>query len=150
MQSVAIVISVAVYQEYKSDQSLEALSKLAPPNCRVLRDGVTVEVDAASLVPGDIVLLAVGDRIPADLRLLVSVDLAIDESSLTGENEPCSKTSNPVTHTKQHSDSDEAASAPVSESVADILISRSDASMNTPQPSSSSAAAAATPQAATL
>ena len=93
LQSVAIVISVAVFQEYKSDQSLEALSKLAPPHCRVLRGGIVADVDASSLVPGDIVVLAVGDRVPADLRLLAAVDLAIDESSLTGENEPVAKVS---------------------------------------------------------
>lgn len=91
-QSVAIVISVAVAQEYKSDQSLEALSKLAPPRCRVLRGGAISETDGASLVPGDVVVLSVGDRVPADLRLLAAVDLAIDESSLTGENEPVHKT----------------------------------------------------------
>ena len=91
--AVAIVLTVAIIQEYKSDQSLEALSKLAPPFCRVMRDSAIVEVTAAALVPGDIVVLAVGDRVPADLRLVASVDLAVDESSLTGENEPALKAS---------------------------------------------------------
>jgi magnesium-transporting ATPase (P-type) len=90
--AVLIVITVACVQEYKSDQSLAALSKLAPHGCHVRRDGRLMDVEASQLVPGDILVIAAGDRVPADLRLLECVDLAIDESSLTGENEPSEKT----------------------------------------------------------
>jgi magnesium-transporting ATPase (P-type) len=91
--AVLIVITVACVQEYKSDQSLAALSKLAPHACHVRREGRLMDVEASQLVPNDIVLISAGDRVPADLRLLEVVDLSIDESSLTGENEPSEKTS---------------------------------------------------------
>lgn len=97
-----IVLTVAVVQEYKSDQSLAALSKLAPPRCHCLRDGRVVDVEASVLVAGDIVIFAGGDRVPADVRLVEAVELAIDESSLTGETEPSEKTTQPV---HAHSDS---------------------------------------------
>ncbi len=95
-QAVVIVIAVACVQEYKSDQSIAALSKLAPHRALVLRDGRSTEVQAAELVPGDVVLLSTGDRVPADLRLLQASELCIDESSLTGENEPSLKGVLPV------------------------------------------------------
>lgn len=88
-----IVTTVACVQEYKSDQSLQALTKLAPHHCNVRRDGRLIDIEASELVPGDIVVIAGGDRIPADLRLLEAVELSVDESSLTGENEPADKTS---------------------------------------------------------
>lgn len=89
--AVVIVMSVATIQEYKSDQSLAALSKLAPHTCHVTRDGRVAVAEASELVPGDIVQVSGGDRIPADMRLLDSHALYIDESSLTGENEPAAK-----------------------------------------------------------
>ena len=91
VQAVVIVITVAVVQEYKSDESLAAISKLAPHQAHVLRDGRVDDVEASGLVPGDIVLVSGGDRVPADLRMIEVADLAIDESSLTGENEPSEK-----------------------------------------------------------
>jgi P-type Ca2+ transporter type 2C len=91
LQTVVIAITIAIVQEYKSDQSLDALAKLTPPRCHVLRGGDVVEEEAAGLVPGDIIVLAAGDRIPADIRLLEAVDLLVDESSLTGENDPSRK-----------------------------------------------------------
>lgn len=91
MQAVVIVISVACVQEYKSDQSIAALSKLAPHRANVRRNGQACQLDAADLVPGDICILNTGDRIAADMRLLQAADFSVDESSLTGENEPSSK-----------------------------------------------------------
>lgn len=86
--AIVIVVTVAFIQEYRSDQSLAAIRHLAPPLSKVLREGRLEEVDATELVPGDIVRVAVGDRVPADLRLVDAVELQVDESSLTGETEP--------------------------------------------------------------
>jgi Ca2+-transporting ATPase len=61
---------VAFVQEYKSKKSLEALNRLAPPQCHVVRDGHTRTIPAAQLVPGDIIRFARGDRIPADTRII--------------------------------------------------------------------------------
>ncbi len=70
-QAIVIVVSVAFIQEYRSDKSLEALNDLAPPHCRVIRNGGAVEdVLAGEVVPGDIVVINTGDRIPADVRLV--------------------------------------------------------------------------------
>jgi magnesium-transporting ATPase (P-type) len=104
--AVLIVITVACVQEYKSDQSLAALSKLAPHGCHVRRDGRLMDVEASQLVPGDILVIAAGDRVPADLRLIECVDLAIDESSLTGENEPSEKTADVLAPPSTHSGAD--------------------------------------------
>ena len=72
-------------QEQRSEKSLEALNKLVPHHCHVLRDRETLHVLANELVPGDIVKLGMGDRVPADIRIIEAVDFEIDESSLTGE-----------------------------------------------------------------
>jgi magnesium-transporting ATPase (P-type) len=74
-------------QEQRSEQSLQALNKLVPHHCHVLREGQTFHILANELVPGDIVTFATGDRIPADIRVVAAVDLEVDESSLTGETE---------------------------------------------------------------
>ena len=78
-------------QEWKAERAIEALQQMLSPHCTVRRDGLEQEVDATSLVPGDIVLLEIGDRIPADLRLAEAINLKLDESSLTGESESVSK-----------------------------------------------------------
>lgn len=78
----------AFMQEYKSDRALEILQQLIAQKCRVVRDGKTLEIDAAELVPGDIVTLEQGDLVPADGRLLEAFELEVDNSSLTGESSP--------------------------------------------------------------
>ncbi|RQM19172.1 hypothetical protein B5M09_012836 [Aphanomyces astaci] len=83
--ALTIVVTVAFVQEYRSEKTLDALKELVPPRARAVRDGQTCEIDAADLVPGDVVLLSTGDRIPADARLVEAIDLDVDESSLTGE-----------------------------------------------------------------
>lgn len=88
-----IVVTVGFVQEYRSEQSLAALNKLVPHYCNLVREGKTTNLLANNLVPGDLVKFSVGDRIPADVRLTKISDLHIDESSLTGENEPSSKDS---------------------------------------------------------
>ncbi|KAF5326538.1 hypothetical protein D9611_000185 [Ephemerocybe angulata] len=85
--AVLIVLTVGFVQEHRSEKSLEALNKLVPHHCHVIREGQTVHVLANELVPGDLVKFSTGDRVPADIRIIDSIDLEIDESSLTGETE---------------------------------------------------------------
>ncbi|OSC97591.1 calcium-transporting ATPase [Trametes coccinea BRFM310] len=94
--AVLIVLTVGFVQEQRSEKSLEALNKLVPHHCHLIRDGKPLHLLANELVPGDIVTFTTGDRVPADVRLISAVDLEIDESSLTGETttrrkdtEPC-------------------------------------------------------------
>ncbi|KAM4028812.1 calcium-transporting ATPase type 2C member 1 [Anomaloglossus baeobatrachus] len=93
--AILIVVTVAFVQEYRSEKSLEELSKLVPPECHCIREGRLEHTLARELVPGDTVCLSVGDRVPADLRLFEAMDLSVDESSLTGETAPCSKSTTP-------------------------------------------------------
>ncbi len=84
----AIIIANAVIgtkQEYSSEKSLEALKKLAAPHAKVIRNGEQVEIWSRELVPGDILLLNTGDKISADIRLIETINLKIEEASLTGE-----------------------------------------------------------------
>jgi P-type Ca2+ transporter type 2C len=81
-------------QEYKAEQAMEALKKLAVPHVRARRDGHVVEIAASELVPGDIVLLEAGNLVPADGRLVESANLRIQEAALTGESEPVDKRAN--------------------------------------------------------
>ncbi|XP_015223594.2 calcium-transporting ATPase type 2C member 2 [Lepisosteus oculatus] len=90
--AVLIVVTVAFLQEYRSEKSLEELNKLVPPECNCVRDGTVERRLARELVPGDLVCLSVGDRVPADVRLIEAIDLLVDESNFTGEVEPCIKT----------------------------------------------------------
>uniref|UniRef100_A0A8C8S0G9 Calcium-transporting ATPase n=1 Tax=Pelusios castaneus TaxID=367368 RepID=A0A8C8S0G9_9SAUR len=94
--AVLIVVTVAFIQEYRSEKSLEELNKLVPPECNCIRDGKLQHLLARELVPGDLVCLSTGDRVPADIRLIEVTDLLVDESSFTGEAEPCDKTDEPL------------------------------------------------------
>ena len=78
-------------QESKAEKALDALKSLSAPRARVLRDGKEQVIDAAELVPGDIIHLEAGDFVPADARLLVSTSLKSEESALTGESVPSEK-----------------------------------------------------------
>jgi Ca2+-transporting ATPase len=78
-------------QESKAEASLAALEKMLKNVARVRRDGVTVEIDAEELVPGDIVLMEAGNRVPADGRLFLAATLEIEEAALTGESTPTLK-----------------------------------------------------------
>jgi Ca2+-transporting ATPase len=82
---------IGTIQEYSAQKAATALQQLVTTISRVLRSGETYEINSEELVPGDIVLLESGDRIPADLRLISSHDLDINESLLTGESMPVSK-----------------------------------------------------------
>ncbi|TYZ64479.1 hypothetical protein PybrP1_003898 [[Pythium] brassicae (nom. inval.)] len=88
---VTLNATIATIQENSASNALEALSRLSSPQSTVLRDGAKVVVDSQSLVPGDIVLLATGDVVPADIRLVHSADLKVNEMLLTGESEDVSK-----------------------------------------------------------
>ncbi|MGE5674819.1 MAG: cation-translocating P-type ATPase [Mycobacterium leprae] len=90
---VIIVINAILgfVQEYRAEQSLEALKQLAAPTARVRRDGEEANLAATELVPGDVLLLEAGDRVPADARLLESTGLEVEESALTGESLPVRK-----------------------------------------------------------
>lgn len=82
---------IGVAQEYKAGKAVEALQKMTTPRSLVRRGGETKEIDSKLIVPGDIIILDAGRYVPADLRLLVSANLQIEESALTGESVPSSK-----------------------------------------------------------
>ena len=82
---------MGVYQEGKAEKALDALKNMSAPHARVIRDGKELVIDAASLVPGDIIKLEAGDFVPADARLLQSTSLKSEESALTGESVPSEK-----------------------------------------------------------
>jgi Ca2+-transporting ATPase len=78
-------------QEWRAERAIAALKRMLAPRCSVIRDGQRRSVDAAALVPGDIVVLETGASVPADLRLLETTELRVDESALTGESLPVGK-----------------------------------------------------------
>ncbi|MEP1122414.1 MAG: cation-translocating P-type ATPase [Ilumatobacter sp.] len=84
------------FQEYRAEQAIAALRKMAVPIVRVVRDGRTTEVAAGELVPGDIVQLDAGSIVPADVRLIQAANLRVEEAALTGESEPADKTTDAI------------------------------------------------------
>ncbi|MDI6897141.1 cation-translocating P-type ATPase [Methanocella conradii] len=91
---IAVIIIDAIIgfsQEIKAEQAVSALKTLTAPRARVIRNGHVEEVSGEELVPGDIVLLASGTRVPADLRLIESIHMEVDESTITGESLPVKK-----------------------------------------------------------
>jgi len=91
---IAIVLATAILgfvEEFRSEKAVEALEKMTAPTAIVLRDKKEVKVPASEIVPGDVILLFTGDRVPADARLIESVNLKVDEASLTGESSPVNK-----------------------------------------------------------
>ncbi len=94
---IAILNAVlGTYQEYQAEQALAALSAMQVPSVRVRRDGHVTSISAEGLVPGDVVLLGEGDRIPADGRLIETANLQLEEAALTGESLPVDKSIQPV------------------------------------------------------
>ncbi len=87
---------IGLRQEAKAEESVKALSQMMKTIARVRRDGQAVEIDAQELVPGDVVLVEAGNRIPADGRICVAATLEIEEAALTGESLPVGKSTDPV------------------------------------------------------
>jgi magnesium-transporting ATPase (P-type) len=99
----AVILAVVVIngtigfiQEYRARKSIRSLAEMSAPKARIIRDGKEVEIPSEEIVPGDIVLLAAGGRVPADVRILKVSELQTDESALTGEAETVSKRVEPV------------------------------------------------------
>jgi Ca2+-transporting ATPase len=92
MSFVLVVIGIELYQEHKTENALAALRDLSSPRALVIRDGERARIAGREVVRGDFVLLAEGDRVPADAALLECMNLSVDESALTGESVPVRKT----------------------------------------------------------
>jgi Ca2+-transporting ATPase len=100
----AIIIGVIVIfacglgfiQEYRAEKAMEALKKMAAPTASILRDGNEQVVPARELVPGDVIVIRTGDRMPADARLIEAINLKTNEASLTGESVPIEKITTPL------------------------------------------------------
>jgi Ca2+-transporting ATPase len=88
---VAILVFAEVWNEYRAKKSITTLRKLTSPTTTVLRDKKLIEIQTQNVVPGDILILKPGERIPADAKLVDAVALEVDESTLTGESLPASK-----------------------------------------------------------
>ncbi|MFF9118097.1 cation-translocating P-type ATPase [Streptomyces massasporeus] len=88
--------TIGYLQERRAERSLEALRQMLVPTARVRRDGRLKEIPAGALVPGDVVLLEAGDRVPADGRLVVAESVEAGEAALTGESQPVAKTTAPA------------------------------------------------------
>jgi Ca2+-transporting ATPase len=102
MDAVIIIIvvilnaAIGVFQEYKAGKAIEALQKMTTPKALVRRDGEIMEINSELVVPGDIVVIDAGRYIPADIRLVESANLQIEESALTGESVPSDKNSTDI------------------------------------------------------
>jgi Ca2+-transporting ATPase len=95
--SVVVVNTIIGFiQEFKAGKAIEALNEMVPENANVLRDGRYITISVSELVPGDIVQLAAGDRVPADMRLIHQKNLTVEEAALTGESVPSQKNTQPV------------------------------------------------------
>ena len=93
---VLFAVLLGFVQEYRAERAIDALRKMAAPTAAVIRDGIELGIPARELVPGDILLLHMGDRIPADARLLEAVNLQVEESALTGESSAVEKNTPPI------------------------------------------------------
>src|SRR5512135_2121145 len=91
MAVVVIDVILGFIQEYQAQQTYTALKGLLKPTTTVVRDGERQEIEVWELVPGDVVLLNSGERVPADGKIIESTKLAVDEAILTGESEPVNK-----------------------------------------------------------
>jgi magnesium-transporting ATPase (P-type) len=88
---ILINVVIGTFQDLQAARTIASLNSLNSPTARVIRDGSSISIDASQIVPGDIIELKVGDVIPADARLLDSINLEVDEAALTGESLPARK-----------------------------------------------------------
>lgn len=97
---IAVIVLFAVFlgfiQEYRAERAIEALREMAAPTASVLRDGSEVKIPAREIVPGDVIFLHTGDRIPADARMIESINLQVEEAALTGESVAVEKQTEPL------------------------------------------------------
>ena len=93
---VVFAVLLGFVQEYRAERAIEALRQMAAPDATVIRDGRELSVPARTLVPGDLIVLQTGDKIPADGRLTSSINLQVEESALTGESVPVAKQTAPL------------------------------------------------------
>ena len=93
---VVLNIAIGFFHEYKAERAVYLLRKFVPQNVKVLRKGAEIIIDKKEIVPGDIVLLKAGDRVPADLRIISTENFLVDEEALTGESVPVVKISEPL------------------------------------------------------
>ncbi len=102
IDAIAILIIVILnsifgfMQEYRAEKTIEALKKMTTPESIVIRDGKKLRIQSTELVPGDVVLLEQGTRVPADMRIIETAELKIDEAILTGESQPVTKETSPL------------------------------------------------------
>lgn len=107
VEALTIVLIVLVnavlgfLQEYKTEKTLEALKNMAAPTAKVIRDGQKIEIPAMDVVPGDLLVLAAGDRVPADAQIVEATLLQADEAMLSGESHPVNKTDLPQDGTQE-------------------------------------------------
>ena len=107
VEALTIVLIVLVnaalgfLQEYKTEKTLEALKNMAAPTAKVIRDGQEIETPAMDVVPGDLLVLAAGDRVPADAQIVEATLLQADEAMLSGESHPVNKTDLPQDGTQE-------------------------------------------------
>ncbi len=104
---VVLNATIGFFQKYKAEKALEALKNMLAPHAKIIRGGKTMEIPASKLVPGDIIILAEGDSVPADARLLEISELYIDESALTGESVPVLKITEAINKKELHLDEHE-------------------------------------------
>ncbi|MCI0358471.1 MAG: cation-translocating P-type ATPase [Planctomycetaceae bacterium] len=93
---VLFAVGLGFFQEYRAERAMEALSEMAAPMATLVRGGQEVQLPARELVPGDVVLLKAGDKVPADCRLIEAVNLQAEEAVLTGESVPSEKQTEPL------------------------------------------------------
>jgi Ca2+-transporting ATPase len=98
MLSILVVIGISLYQTHRTENALGALRDLSSPRALVVRDGERVRIPGTEVVRGDLIVIAEGDRVPADAVLLESTNLSVDESLLTGESVPVGKVADPSMH----------------------------------------------------
>ena len=93
--AIAVIVLFAVllgfFQEYRAERAIDALRQMAAPNATVVRDGNETDIPARDLVPGDVIILNTGNKVPADARVIVAMNLRADEAPLTGESLPIEK-----------------------------------------------------------